>query len=104
MSGFYIAPDLNAFKTKQKTVYTQLLEGLSEVIESLCTKLETEVWDYLEKIDELGGSVKAIEAGFFHQEISSSSYSAQKDIESGETTIVGMNKFQVQEDTEPTLL
>jgi len=35
MSGFYIAPDLNAFKTKQKAVYTQLLEGLSEVIESL---------------------------------------------------------------------
>jgi hypothetical protein len=35
LSGFYIAPDLNAFKTKQKKVYTQLLEGLSEVIDNL---------------------------------------------------------------------
>lgn len=35
LSGFYIAPDLNAFKTKQRTVYTQLLAGLSEVIDSL---------------------------------------------------------------------
>jgi methylmalonyl-CoA mutase, N-terminal domain len=85
------------------TQYVDPLAG-SEVIENLCTKLETQVWDYLKQIDELGGAVSAIESGFFHHEISSSSYSDQKAIESGESIIVGMNKFQVKEETDPQLL
>ena len=50
-----------------------------------------------EKIDAMGGSVSAIEEGFMQDEIARSAYEYQRNIESGEKIIVGVNKFQVQE-------
>src|SRR6185369_10243277 len=52
----------------------------------------------IEKIDSMGGSVPAIEQGFIQDEIARSAYEYQRKIETGEKIIVGMNKFQLQEE------
>jgi methylmalonyl-CoA mutase N-terminal domain/subunit len=54
--------------------------------------------EYLNKIDKIGGSMAAIESGFFQREISESAYRYQKEIETGERVVVGVNKFVVDED------
>jgi len=76
----------------------------SYYVESLTTKIETEAMDYINKITELGGAPKAIENGFIQKEIMDSSYEYQKQIESGDRVVVGMNKFQVKEDSPKGLL
>jgi len=76
----------------------------SYYVESLTTKIETEAMDYINKIKELGGAPKAIENGFIQKEIMDSSYEYQKQIESGDRVVVGMNKFQVKEDSPKGLL
>jgi methylmalonyl-CoA mutase N-terminal domain/subunit len=62
-------------------------------VESLTDKVEAEAANYIEKIDQLGGALAAIEHGLQQREIQESSYRAQKDIESGKRTVVGVNKF-----------
>lgn len=69
----------------------------SYYVESLTDKLEEIAQDYIDKIDSLGGAVKAIEQGFIQKEIADSSYSYQKDVEAGRKIVVGMNKFQIKE-------
>lgn len=69
----------------------------SYYVEHLTDKIEEGVWDYLKKIDEMGGSVKCIELNFQQDEIANSAYEFEKQIESGERVIVGVNKF-VDED------
>jgi len=49
------------------------------------------------KIDEIGGAVRAIEEGFMQRAIGDSSYEYQKQVEAGEQVIVGLNKFQIEE-------
>ena len=68
-------------------------------IEHLTDDLEQQAKDYLRQIEDLGGSVKAIEAGFIQGEIEESAYRFQQDIESGKRTIVGVNKFQSDDET-----
>jgi methylmalonyl-CoA mutase, N-terminal domain len=65
----------------------------SYFIESLTDEIEKRSWDYLEKIDALGGMLKAIERGFVQQEIQNAAYEQQKSVESGEATVVGVNRF-----------
>jgi methylmalonyl-CoA mutase N-terminal domain/subunit len=65
----------------------------SYFIESLTTELEQKSLEIINKIDEMGGSVAAIEQGFIQNEIAKSAYTYQQKIESGETIIVGVNKF-----------
>lgn len=69
----------------------------SYFIESLTNEVETAAWQLIEKIDALGGSVAAIEEGFMQNEIARSAYEYQRQIESGEKIIVGVNKFEVKE-------
>jgi len=69
----------------------------SYYVESLTDSIETAVMAYIERIDKLGGSVKAIEQGFIQQEVQDSAYSHQLDVERGERIVVGVNKFQVKE-------
>lgn len=69
----------------------------SYYVEALTNKIETEAWDYIKKIDEIGGAVSAIEQGYIQKEIQDSAYQWQMDVESGAKTIVGVNKFQVEE-------
>ena len=70
----------------------------SYYVEALTNEIEKEVWKYLDKIEEMGGMLAAIEAGYPQKQIQDSSYAYQKEIDSGEQVIVGVNQFQVQED------
>jgi methylmalonyl-CoA mutase N-terminal domain/subunit len=65
----------------------------SYFIESLTDEIEKRAWEYLDKIDALGGMLKAIERGFVQQEIQNAAYEQQKSVESGEATVVGVNRF-----------
>ena len=69
----------------------------SYFIESLTAEVEQKAWELIQKIDVMGGSVAAIESGFMQDEIAKSAYAYQKDIESGEKIIVGVNKFTINE-------
>lgn len=69
----------------------------SYFVEALTDELEAKAFAYIEKIDAMGGSVSAIEAGYMQNEISEAAYNYQKNIESGEQLIVGVNKFQIKE-------
>jgi len=67
--------------------------GGSYFIETLTDTLEKEASQYIAKIDSLGGAVAAIEQGFQQREIQESSYHYQRQVEGGQCTIVGVNKF-----------
>ena len=62
-------------------------------VESLTSEIETKTKEIIQKIDAIGGSVAAIEEGFMQDEIARSAYAYQRNIESGEKIIVGVNKF-----------
>jgi len=59
--------------------------------------MEEKITDYIKKIDELGGAAAAIEKGYIQQEIQESAYRYQKEVESGDKVVVGVNKYQVEE-------
>ena len=69
----------------------------SYFVEALTKEVENAAWKLIEKIDAMGGSVEAIEQGFIQDEIAASAYQYQKDIETGDKIIVGVNKFQSEE-------
>src|SRR5205085_286420 len=71
--------------------------GGSYFMETLTHKVEQEALEYIRKIDEMGGIVKAIEKGFPQGEIANSAYHFQKQLESKEKIMVGVNKFQAKE-------
>lgn len=70
----------------------------SYFIEALTNEVEEKAWQLIEKIEVMGGSVSAIEEGFIQNEIARSAYEYQRNIETGEKIIVGVNKFQSAED------
>ena len=70
----------------------------SYFIESLTHEVEEAAWKLIEKIDAMGGSVSAIEQGFIQNEIAKSAYEYQRNIETNEKIIVGVNKFQVDKE------
>jgi methylmalonyl-CoA mutase N-terminal domain/subunit len=70
----------------------------SYYVEALTNEIEEGVWKYLDKIEAMGGMLEAIEAGYPQKEIQDSSYAYQKEIDAGEQVIVGVNKFQSEED------
>jgi methylmalonyl-CoA mutase N-terminal domain/subunit len=69
----------------------------SYFIEALTDELENEAQKYLDKIDAMGGAVKAIEQDYIQQEIARSAYEYQNEVEAGERIIVGVNKFTENE-------
>jgi methylmalonyl-CoA mutase, N-terminal domain len=71
----------------------------SYYVESLTTELESQALELITKVDELGGSEKAIAAGFFQEEIARSAYEHQLRVEAGETVIVGVNRFSDDAET-----
>jgi len=93
-----------ALRTQQIIAYesgvTDTIDPLagSYYVEALTNEIEKEVWIYLDKIEAMGGMLTAIEAGYPQKQIQDSSYAYQKEIDSGEQVIVGVNQFQVQED------
>lgn len=76
----------------------------SYYVEAMTKRIEEEAWTYIKKIDELGGAVKAIEQGYIQKEIQDSAYEYQKEIESGKRIVVGVNKFQIEEEPPKGLL
>jgi methylmalonyl-CoA mutase N-terminal domain/subunit len=69
----------------------------SYFVEELTAEVEKKAWAYIETIDAMGGSVEAIEQGYMQKEIALAAYKYQRDIQSGEKVIVGVNKFEVKE-------
>ncbi len=78
--------------------------GGSYFIESLTDHIEAETMRYIEQIDNLGGSVAAIEKGFIQQEIQTSAYRYQKEVEAEERIVVGVNKYTGGSDQAADLL
>jgi len=76
----------------------------SYYIETKTNQIEKQALEYIEKIDQLGGVVRAIENGYIQKEIQGSSYRYLIDIEQKERIIVGVNKFEVEEENKPDLL
>jgi methylmalonyl-CoA mutase, N-terminal domain len=75
----------------------------SYFVESLTDEVERRAWEYLTKIDELGGAVEAIEQGYQMDEIEQAAYEYTKSIDDNERVIVGVNKFVADHEPEPTL-
>ncbi len=72
--------------------------GGSFFVEELTDRMEKGCFEYIEKIDQFGGMVEAIEAGFPQREIWDASYQYQRAVDSGEKVVVGVNAFQSDED------
>ncbi|MDO4218685.1 MAG: methylmalonyl-CoA mutase family protein [Synergistaceae bacterium] len=93
-----------ALRTQQIVAYESGITNVvdpfagSYVIEKLTNEIEEAAVKYINKIDELGGMISAIEQGYPQKQIQDSAYDYQKSIESGERIIVGVNKFQIDED------
>src|SRR6266542_547553 len=78
--------------------------GGSYFVEALTEKLENGALDYFRKIDSMGGMVAAIERGFPQREIQDSAYKYQKAVERGDQVIVGVNKYQMEHDSQIPIL
>ncbi|NLH37723.1 MAG: methylmalonyl-CoA mutase, partial [Thermotogaceae bacterium] len=93
-----------ALKTQQIIAYesgvADTIDPLagSYAIEAMTNEIEKKAMEYIEKIDQMGGMIKAIETGYVQKEIHESAYKQQLAIDKGEEVIVGVNKFQMEED------
>src|SRR5262249_13617426 len=72
--------------------------GGSFFIEALTVELEERAMELIDRIEELGGAVAAVEQGFVQQEIEEAAFQYSTDVESGERVIVGVNKYQEAEE------
>lgn len=99
-----------ALKTQQIVGYesgvTETSDPLagSYYVESLTNRIEEDAWNYINRIDDLGGATKAIEKGYIQKEIQNSAYKYQMEIESLDRVVVGVNKFQLEETEKRELL
>ncbi|PSP91491.1 methylmalonyl-CoA mutase [Halobacteriales archaeon QS_4_66_20] len=84
--------------------------GGSFAVEALTDEVEAEAMDYIEEIREMGdgsmrdGVLTGIEDGYFQREIQDAAYEYQERVERGDETVVGVNKYEIDEDTQPDLL
>jgi methylmalonyl-CoA mutase N-terminal domain/subunit len=72
--------------------------GGSYAVEALTDRMEREANDYIRRIDEMGGMVKAIETGYPQREIAESAFHFQRQLEQGIKTVVGVNKYSIPEE------
>jgi len=113
VSGFDEAFDIPSEEAMRMSLATQLILahesgvantadplGGSMFLESLTNSMEEAAWDYIKKIEDMGGGslhqgmLQAIETGYIEQEIARSSYEYQKRIESSDQVVVGLNQYQ----------
>jgi methylmalonyl-CoA mutase N-terminal domain/subunit len=98
-----------ALRTQQIIAYetgvTDTVDPLagSYYVEYLTNELERRAREYLERIDAMGGAVRAIETGWMQQEIQAAAWAYQQDVESGREVVVGVNRFR-DDDEEPKLI
>jgi len=93
------AAALTALRTQQIIAYetgvTNVVDpmGGSYYVESLTDTIEKDVYDYLERIEAMGGAIHAVESGFIQKEIQNSAYEYHQDVESKARIVVGINEF-----------
>jgi len=93
-----------ALRTQQLIAYesgvADLVDPLggSYAVEALTNEIEKRAMEYIEKIEAMGGAIKAIESGYMQGEIGESAYQYQKEIETKKRIIVGLNQFQIEEE------
>jgi methylmalonyl-CoA mutase N-terminal domain/subunit len=93
-----------ALRTQQVIAYesgvADIVDALagSYAIEELTNQLEQKAVEYIEKIDAMGGMLKAIENGYPQREIQEAAYDYQKAVETKEAIVVGVNRFQMEEE------
>jgi len=76
----------------------------SYFVESLTDKMEEQAWKYINKIEELGGMVQAIEKGYVQKEIQDAAFKYQREVETSERVQVGVNKFTIEENKPKDIL
>ncbi|HJW30447.1 MAG TPA: methylmalonyl-CoA mutase family protein, partial [Saprospiraceae bacterium] len=76
----------------------------SYYIETLTKKIEKGVYEYLEKIEKMGGAIKAIEQGFYQSEIAEQAYRYNKEVETKERIKVGLNEYRMDQELKVTPL
>src|SRR6476469_5899532 len=92
-----------ALRTQQVVAYESGVPGTADplagsyFVEKLTTEIESRALKLLARVEEIGGSVNAIEEGFIQNEIARSAYDHQRKVETNEKIIVGVNKFQSEE-------
>jgi methylmalonyl-CoA mutase N-terminal domain/subunit len=92
-----------ALRTQQIVAHesgvTQTVDPLGGAyyLEHLTDEIERLAREYLDRLESMGGVIKAIESGFIKQEIEKSAYRYQKEVESGNRTVVGVNRFTGEE-------
>src|SRR4051812_40350988 len=78
--------------------------GGSYHVEHLTSELERQAYEYFDRIEALGGVVAAIKENFFQREIAEASFRYQGEVERGERVIVGVNRYQLADETPPEIL
>ena len=76
----------------------------SYYIEALTNEMEEKTFEYIRKIDEMGGAIAAIEKGFFQKEIADSAYRYQREVDEMKRTIVGVNDYKIEKEENPIKL
>lgn len=99
-----------ALRTQQVIAYESGVADTADplagsfAIEHLTSEIERLAFEYIAKIDQMGGMLSAIEAGYVQREIERAAYDYQKAVEAEEAIVVGVNRFQIKEETSiPTL-
>ncbi len=93
-----------ALRTQQLIAYESGVADIidpfagSYAVEALTDEIERKSMEYIEKIEAMGGAIKAIESGYIQGEIGESAYQYQKEIETKKRIIVGLNQFQMEEE------
>ncbi|HEY3211155.1 MAG TPA: methylmalonyl-CoA mutase family protein [Actinomycetota bacterium] len=77
--------------------------GGSYFVESLTNEVEQRAWQYIEKVDGMGGAVPAIEAGWIQGEIHESAFRIQQQVEAGDRVVVGVNRYRADDEIPPEL-
>ncbi len=96
-----------ALRTQQVIAFESGVTGTvdplagSYFVETLTNEVERAALDYIARVDELGGAVAAIEAGYMQDEIEQAAYEYAKAVESGDEVVVGVNRFTEEEASEP---
>lgn len=92
-----------ALRTQQIVAYesgvTNTVDPLagSYYIEALTDRIEREAMEYITRIDEMGGAAAAIDKGYIQREIMDAAYDYQRSVETGDSVVIGVNKYQVEE-------
>jgi methylmalonyl-CoA mutase N-terminal domain/subunit len=99
-----------ALRTQQVIAYesgvTETADPLggSYAVEALTNEIERLASEYINKIDEMGGMLRAIETGYVQREIERAAYDYQRSVETGEQIVVGVNRFTVEEESATPVL